>query len=386
MVKAMIAFLKKPSTVVGIVTALLFQILFPIIWLTAYDHVTDRVDQFKLAIVNEDRGNIGEKVVQDLSNHLSFQVTKVDSLKQAMNDLEQRKYRMVIEIPANFSSLVQQLNQKAPFIFHINESNPTMIKNVMHSVANEVAKAANHESIKAGIEATFEQAHMPANQAKKMATMLSERVVMKIEPLHSVSNFSSSMIPMMVVMACFVGSMMMAMQMQKVSTELKEQFTKWERFSARMLINFASAIIISSIGATLIYSLGDHLAGGFLSLWLFQVTCMLAFLFVAQISLLLLGDAGAWVNIALLSIQLVSSGALIPRELLSPFYLEIGKYLPATYAVDGLMNLVLGGSGISETVASLLWITIGAAILGLLCVSLQRDTWAHSPREIASTK
>ncbi|NMF01266.1 YhgE/Pip domain-containing protein [Aneurinibacillus aneurinilyticus] len=386
MVKAMIAFLKKPSTVVGIVTALLFQILFPIIWLTAYDHVTDRVDQFKLAIVNEDRGNIGEKVVQDLSNYLSFQVTKVDSLKQAMNDLEQRKYRMVIEIPANFSSLVQQLNQKAPFIFHINESNPTMIKNVMHSVANEVAKAANHESIKAEIEATFEQAHMPANQAKKMATMLSERVVMKIEPLHSVSNFSSSMIPMMVVMACFVGSMMMAMQMQKVSTELKEQFTKWERFSARMLINFASAIIISSIGATLIYSLGDHLAGGFLSLWLFQVTCMLAFLFVAQISLLLLGDAGAWVNIALLSIQLVSSGALIPRELLSPFYLEIGKYLPATYAVDGLMNLVLGGSGISETVASLLWITIGAAILGLLCVSLQRDTWAHSPREIASTK
>jgi len=47
---------------------------------------------------------------------------------------------------------------------------------------------------------------------------------------------------------------------------------------------------------------------------------------------------------------------------MSKFYLQLSHYLPGTYAVEGIMNLVLGGPGIEDDVlalVSILFISIG---------------------------
>lgn len=69
-------FLKQPATIIGIITALLFQVFFSLIWITGYDHVTDRVDQLPIAIVNEDGLN-AQPIVDGIAGSLQF-VTKQD--------------------------------------------------------------------------------------------------------------------------------------------------------------------------------------------------------------------------------------------------------------------------------------------------------------------
>ena len=66
-------------------------------------------------------------------------------------------------------------------------------------------------------------------------------------------------------------------------------------------------------------------------------------------------------NIAMLSLQLVSSGAIVPRELLSNFYHSISNFFPATYAVNGLMNILFGGPGVGSEVGFLLVIAASCA-------------------------
>ncbi|MED1861292.1 hypothetical protein [Brevibacillus reuszeri] len=78
-------------------------------------------------------------------------------------------------------------------------------------------------------------------------------------------------------------------------------------------------------------------------------------------------------NIFLLSIQLVTSGAMIPRELLSSFYLRVGELLPASYAVEGSMDILFGGTGIGGNTISLLVFIVHSMGLGGLVVGLRKD-------------
>lgn len=96
--KLIIQFLKQPVTIVGIITALLFQVFFSLIWITGYDHVTDRVDQLPIAIVNGD-GSAAQSIADNISASLNFEQVKGLSLAEAQEQLGHRTLRMIIELP-----------------------------------------------------------------------------------------------------------------------------------------------------------------------------------------------------------------------------------------------------------------------------------------------
>ncbi|WP_036640778.1 ABC transporter permease, partial [Paenibacillus durus] len=118
---------------------------------------------------------------------------------------------------------------------------------------------------------------------------------------------------------------------------------RWQRLGARIAITIPAAIIVSLVGTSLVMLLGGQVEQGFFALWGYQTLFVLTFMIVTQTLIMLLGTAGMLINTALLSVQLVSSGAMMPREMLSGFYFNLGSALPATYAIEGLMNLLFGG-------------------------------------------
>ncbi|MNC51780.1 hypothetical protein D3C75_1010860 [compost metagenome] len=71
-------------------------------------------------------------------------------------------------------------------------------------------------------------------------------------------------------------------------------------------------------------------------------------------------------NIAMLSLQLVTSGALVPRFLLNDFYRSFSEVLPATYAVEGLMSLQFGGSIEMANIFWLICIGMISLVIGLI--------------------
>ncbi|WP_042170747.1 YhgE/Pip domain-containing protein [Paenibacillus gorillae] len=373
MTTALKAFFKRPTTIVGIVTALMFQVIFSVIWMTGYNGVTDRTDQLKIAIVNEDK-QLGQQVAGTLVKQLPFNMSQLSNLAEAQKQLNERELQMIIYLPADFTQKASSPDSKAAVQYFINESNPALIKSIMSSVANQVTAEVNQQAVAAGIQGALAQANLPAEQAAAASQSLSQRVTADIQASNKVNGMNNQMVPMMLVLASYVGSMIMGMNLEQSGMAISGQVGRWNRFAARSVINVVAAIFVSLVGASLLAAFGGQMENGFFHVWLFQFVVLLTFMFVSQTFLYLFGMAGMLFNIILLSAQLVTSGAVVPRELLSGFFTGLGDVLPATYAVEGGMNLLFGGPGIGSDAGVLLIIAAIAFLVSGAAVAVKRQS------------
>ncbi len=373
MTGALQAFLKRPATIVGIVTAVMFQLIFSVIWMTGYSGVAERIDRFHISIINEDEGQASLVMASQLEESLPVQIDEAASLEQAKQLLDERKLQMVVRIPEGFTASLASQDAPAQLDYYVNESNPAMVKSMMTGISAQITAAANKQAIAGGAQALLGQLHMPEQEAASAARQLSERVVSNVEISNPVQGTNNQMVPMMMVLASYVGSMIMAMNFQQSALAVSGQIGRWHRFGARSLLNVAAAVIVSLVGSSLLYALGGQMTQGFLAVWSFQLLFVLCFMFVAQLFILWFGMAGMLLNIITLSTQLVTSGAMIPRELLPDFYAALGQFLPATYAVEGSMDLLFGGTGVGYASLALLLILAVSALLSVGAVAVRRD-------------
>jgi len=371
---ALRALAKQPTTIIGIAAALLFQLIFTVVWMTGYDGMQDRTERLVIGIVNED-SRWGEAIVRQLKDGLPVRVRELDDPAEAARQLEYRGIQMLVRIPPDFSAKAAAADGTAALEFTINESNPMMIKNMMAQVAAQITASVNRQAIMTGARQMLSQLQMTEEQTRTMAETLSERVTADITYTNPVQGINNQMVPMMIVLASYVGVMIMGMNLEQSNMAAAAMgIGRWQRFGARMVINAAAAVIVSLIGVSLILGLGGQSAGGFFALWGFEALFILAFILVSQLFLMLFGMAGMLFNILLLSLQLVSSGAMMPRELLPDFYRSISEVFPATYAVEGAMNLLFGGPPADRAALGLLAILAAALLLGAASTAIRRPS------------
>lgn len=381
--KVIVAFMKKPTTIVGIMTAILFQLIFSVIWMTGYDGVTDveRMKGLHVGIVVQDE-QVGPAIADKLAESLPVQTELISSPEEAQQMLDNRELQMVITIPAEFGQSIMAADRMAAIEYTINESNPALIRSMMSTIAAQVTSTMNKEAVGQGVHSVLTQAKLPEEQAAGSAVALSERVVSDFQYTNKVDGMNNQMVPMMMVLASYVGAMIMGMNLEQSSMAVASQYGRMKRFAARSIINVVSAVIVSLIGSSLVMALGGQAEQGFLAMWGFQSLFVLTFMFVSQLFLILFGMAGMVFNIIMLSLQLVSSGAMLPRELLSDFYVAIGSYLPATYAVEGNMNLLFGGPSIASDSLALLIIAAVALVISLAVTGLRKG---RTPQPVPSS-
>jgi YhgE/Pip-like protein len=385
MKSALIALLRQPSTIIGVVAALMFQLIFSIVWMTGYNGITDNAKNLKIAIVNEDAG-LGARIADGLVSNLPFVVEKMDSLSAAQTKLNERDVQMVLHLAPDFTKQLQTPSQTAQIHYYINESNPQLIKSIMQSVAGNVTMLANKQAVAAGAQAMLTQVNpnLPAAQAGQVAQGLAERVSSDFQTSNKVSGMQNQMVPMMLVLACFVGSMIKAQNLQISINTVARQHGKWNAFGARVILNVIAAAIIGLVSTTMVHLLGGQSVVSFAAMWGFIALVLLTFMFFAQMFLILLGNAGMLLNIIMLSTQLVSSGAMVPRELLSSFYNRVSEYLPATYAVEGNMDLLFGGPSLGSSAMKLVWILVVCLAVGGAGVAIRREKRAPAQAPAAA--
>jgi len=373
MIYTLKAYFKNPATTIGIMLLLMFQVIFSIIWMTGYKGIYENTNQLTIAIVNEDQG-AGATISEQLSSTLPFKLTTTMSLAEAKESLERREVQMVLQIPSDFSVQLQSQGQQAEFFYTINESNPMMIKNVMQAVATQITTTVGKQMSIKGTETVLQQTGIPEAQAQSIVQGIIEKVNSTITYTNPVEGMNNQMVPMMMVLASFVGAMIMGMNFQQATDSLDSNISRWNKFGARVVINIVAAVVVALIGSLLVVSLGGQHVGGILSVWLFEALFLLTFMFFAQMFLIVFGMAGMLFNMILLSLQLVSSGAMLPRELLSDFYQGLSHYLPATYAVDGTMNLLFGGPSIFPDILKLVAILAAALFVSIIGTGLRKQT------------
>lgn len=383
---ALRALAKQQTTAIGIVSALLFQLIFAVVWMTGYDGMTDRTDRLVIGVVNEDP-QAGKTIVRNLKEGLPVRVLEMSDPAEAERELEHRRIQMILRIPPEFSMKAASSDEAARLEFTINESNPMMIKSMMASIAAQITTTVNKQAVRAGAEQLLAGFRAPDEQAEAAAGALSERVVADIAYTNPVRGINNQMVPMMIVLASFVGAMIMGVNLEHSSAAAAAAgIGKWRRFGARMIINVSAAVVIPLVGVPLLLLLGGQSVSGFLALWGFEALFILAFILLSQTFLILFGEAGMLFNTLLLSAQLVSSGAIMPRELLPDFYRTVSEALPATHAVEGAMNLLFGGPAIGGAAARLAAIIAAALLLCAAATAIRKPALRPSAATAAQPK
>ncbi|MGY2611237.1 YhgE/Pip domain-containing protein [Bacillus pretiosus] len=360
-------FLKRPGTYVGIVVALSFQLIFFCVWLTAYDGVNERANQMRIAIVNEDV-NIGSKIAEGLQRSLLFQVKAEQSVEKANKAMNDHVYDMIIEIPASFSKDVNETG-KSNLNFHINQANAMMAKQMMEGAAKQIRDNVNKEIASYKKQAIVGKLQVVGPENVEVIKGLTEDSIgFKVHKVNDAKGFSVNMVPLMIVLASFVGAMIMSMELSKVAKEVKGG---WSNFLSRQIINGTVSILLACITIGLMRGFQIEIHEAVWSIWMFQAIVFFAFLSLTQMFIAVFGNAGMIFNIISLSLQLVSSGVIVPHEMLSKTYQTIGELFPATYAANGYYTIIFGGVSLEKNIISLLVIILVTQLVAVITVSIK---------------
>ncbi|MEI3612715.1 YhgE/Pip domain-containing protein [Pseudogracilibacillus sp. SO30301A] len=383
--KVLQSFLKEKETLLGIAAAIAFQLIFVIVWLTGYDGVYDRTDQFSIGIVNND-SELGEEIVTELNDRDLFQITVYEKLSEAKEELDERNVNMLIHLPDNMMEQLQN-SETVSINYFINQSAPTLTKQMMETAANTLNNELNQqvrENINAQIADKIPPliaAEAPNEEMEAIIREVASQVVdlvqentqvnplnANIEKTNDKEGFAITMVPLLIVLASYISAMLISQYLQITNGKLKQAHGRFSLFFGRQIINILLALGISLLTVCLMYLFNIDLDYSFISLWGFQAILLFSFLAISQLFVMLFGNPGMIFNIALTATQLVSSGAIVPRELLPSFYFELGKLLPATYGVNSYFSLIYGGGNLGSDLKHL---TIIIGVLLALAFTIQ---------------
>lgn len=355
------SFFRQKETLLGISAAIAFQLIFVIVWLTGYDGVYERADQFKIGIINED-SVLGEKATNEMKDNTLFQITMFNELHEAKQELNERKINMLIHLPDKMTEHLEA-NENARIYYYINQSGPTLTKQMMETAANKLNEQINQqvsetmnmqlaETIPQMIAAESTDEEVFEEIASQAIGLMQENtrilpVEANVMKTNNKEGFSVTMVPLLIVFASYIGSMLISQHLQFSEAKIEADYNRLALFSGRQIINVLLAIAISLLTVFLMYLFKIEIDHNFFALWGFQAILMFSFLALSQVFVMFFGNLGMVFNIALTAMQLVSSGAIVPRELLSSFYQALGSILPATYGVNSYFSLIYGGGNLA---------------------------------------
>lgn len=334
--------MKITQTKIGLVFAIFVPIFFVLVWMTGYHQATERMDQLNVAIVNED-GEQGRVIQEKIQNGAPFHTNIVTSSHEAQTQMDAGDYAMVIVIPNDFTQKIST-NTSAALTFYVNQGNSQIAISMVESLTAELTSNMGQPST----------------------------VQADIIKTHNISNFATSMLPMILGFITYIAMMTMNIQFNIVSQIMKRTNTKWQIFWSRQILLLAVAVLMPLLVNGVAFLFTD-VASSFWQMWFFHVLVSLACICLTQMSFALFGIAAPLFNVAMVPLQLMTAGNIIPAAMLAPFYRHFGNFLPASNGVQGFTRLIYGGGSVSSFMINLLLISIVTWGITFARVGLQKE-------------
>ena len=182
------------------------------------------------------------------------------------------------------------------------------------------------------------------NDLKKQADVIANPINKKTVDVFPVRDYGSGMTPFYTALSIWVGALLLVslLTVHNKHEELADQLTKRQEYLGKGMF-----FILMGVLQTLIVTTGD------LFLLHAQVESPLLFVLVALFGAIvfntivytcvsILGNPGKAVAIILLVLQIAGGGGTFPVVTLPKFFQNISPYLPFTYLIDCLREVVGG--------------------------------------------
>ncbi|RWS42035.1 YhgE/Pip domain-containing protein [Bacillus mycoides] len=210
----------------------------------------------------------------------------------------------------------------------------------------------------------------------KTYDMFASPVKVKTEKLAEVPNYGTGFTPYFLSLGLFVGALLLSIVYPLRDTVgVPKSGFSWfiSKFGVLLSVGIIQAIVADVI---LLFGLGVEVQS-IPYFILFSIVTSLAFISLIQCLVTAFGDAGRFIAIITLIIQLTTSAGTFPLELIPKFLQPFHAWLPMTYSVSGFKAVVSSGD------FNFMWQNIGILMIFIVLLSLGTIaslTWMHKRR------
>lgn len=207
----------------------------------------------------------------------------------------------------------------------------------------------------------------------KTYDMFASPVKVKTEKMAEVPNYGTGFTPYFLSLGLFVGALLLSIVYPLRDTVgVPKSGFSWfiSKFGVLLSVGIIQAIVADII---LLFGLGVEVQS-IPYFILFSIVTSLAFIALIQCLVTAFGDAGRFIAIITLIIQLTTSAGTFPLELIPTFLQPFNAWLPMTYSVSGLKAVVSSGD------FNFMWQNIGVLMIFIVVLSLGTIaslTWMH---------
>ncbi|HFK1456512.1 TPA: YhgE/Pip family protein [Bacillus cereus] len=207
----------------------------------------------------------------------------------------------------------------------------------------------------------------------KTYDMFASPVKVKTEKMAEVPNYGTGFTPYFLSLGLFVGALLLSIVYPLRDTVgVPKSGFSWfiSKFGVLLSVGIIQAVVADII---LLFGLGVEVQS-IPYFILFSIVTSVAFIALIQCLVTAFGDAGRFIAIITLIIQLTTSAGTFPLELIPKLLQPFNAWLPMTYSVSGLKAVVSSGD------FNFMWQNIGILMIFIVVLSLGTIaslTWMH---------
>lgn len=205
------------------------------------------------------------------------------------------------------------------------------------------------------------------NSSETMGEFVSEPINMNFDAINKIPNYGTGFAPYFIPLSLWIGAIMMFFV---IPSKLKdeENLSKFDKVMAKYLsyafVGILQAILVSVVVLMLGLKASNPVAYIGTNIFL-----SLVFVSIIQCLISLLGDAGRLLGIVLLILQLTGCAGTFPLEVVPKFFKVINPYMPFTYAVEALRE-VISADVINYSVVGKDFLILGVILIVFLAISV----------------
>lgn len=237
------------------------------------------------------------------------------------------------------------------------------IKEKVHQLASKLKEIDDNEKID-------ELLDMITNNWEEQSSFMASPVEIEDNRLFPWPNYGSASTPFYTVLCLWIGGYMLSILLGTEVHELEDgtEVKHYETYFGRMLLFLFIGIgqaIIASTGA--LYILGAYAVHPILFIF-YTIFVSIVFMIIIYTAVSVFGNAGIIFGVVLLVMQAAGSSGNFPIEVNPMMFKKIFPFLPFTYAISGMRQVMAGivYSILFKDMAILIIFMIVSLIIGIL--------------------
>lgn len=254
------------------------------------------------------------------TNRLSSLKTSIDQMNSAVNTL----YNDQDEIS-------QKINAAAATLNLVNSKWPTF-KSAIQDAANKLNQVSDSD-----LNNLTALSNIDPDAAENY---FESPVKLETEHMYTIKDYGSSIAPFYIVLSLWVGGIV-AVAMMKVQVASRKRYHGTTVYLGRMGI-----FMVVGILQALVVALGSlFIKVQVSSALLFVLTIVytgMCFMLIIYSLTSLFGNVGKFFAVVFLVLQIAGAGGTFPVQVLPPFFQAVNPYLPFTYAISALHEVIAG--------------------------------------------